>query len=501
DQLRGRPTRANFRTGHLTMCTMMPMRSVPHRVVCLLGIDDGVFPRGAHIDGDDILARRPLVGERDSRSEDRQLYLDAVLAAKERLVVVYSGADERTGAQRPPAVPLGELLDVLDRTAHTPAGRVRDRILVRHPLQPFDARNFTPGKLVSGSDSFSFDTSAYAGNRAVCADRQPRPPFLSSPLAAEQTQGVIALDALARFLEHPVKQFLRQRLGLSATEEGHKSEEAIPVDPDPLDKWAVGDRLLTAGLSGVTKDAAVRAEGLRGLLPPGALGTALIDPLVDDVTALLNYSAPLRVGNPEHHDVSIGLPSAVTLTGTVAAVYGDRVVRVVYSKLGPKHKLRAWVQLLALCAQTPDQAWEAVTAGRGKKGGVLASHLAGVSGADAVAHLNDLVEVYRAGMGIPLPLPPKAAAVYAAKRRDGVSVTVAETQAGKEWRTGSPMREIGEFDDADHQRVWEDVSLGTLLAVPADPSDTRWPDEPHRFGQLARAVWTPLLDAETAVSS
>ncbi len=149
DRLRGRPTRANFRTGHLTMCTMVPMRSVPHRVVCLLGLDDGVYPRGARIDGDDIVGRRPWIGERDPRSEDRQLFLDAILAAKERLVVLYSGADERTGAIRPPAVPLGELLDVLDQTASVADGLVRDRVLARHPLQPFDARNFVPGTIVT----------------------------------------------------------------------------------------------------------------------------------------------------------------------------------------------------------------------------------------------------------------------------------------------------------------------------------------------------------------
>ncbi len=83
DRLQGRPTRANFRTGELTMCSMVPMRSVPHRVVCLLGLDDGRFPRTAATDGDDALARDPCIGERDPRSEDRQLLLDALLAATE----------------------------------------------------------------------------------------------------------------------------------------------------------------------------------------------------------------------------------------------------------------------------------------------------------------------------------------------------------------------------------------------------------------------------------
>ena len=101
-RLRGRPTRSNFRTGTLTVCTMVPMRSVPHRVVCLVGLDDGVFPRVSTVDGDDVLARRPRTGERDLRSEDRQLFLDAITAATERLVITYTGRGEHTGAERPP---------------------------------------------------------------------------------------------------------------------------------------------------------------------------------------------------------------------------------------------------------------------------------------------------------------------------------------------------------------------------------------------------------------
>ena len=98
DRLRGRPSRVNFRTGHLTVCTLVPMRSVPHRVVCLLGLDDGAFPRHGAPDGDDIIERAPMVGDHDVRSEDRQLLLDALLAAGDHLVVTYSGRDERTNA-------------------------------------------------------------------------------------------------------------------------------------------------------------------------------------------------------------------------------------------------------------------------------------------------------------------------------------------------------------------------------------------------------------------
>ena len=81
ERLQGRPTRANFRTGHLTVCTLVPMRSVPHRVVCLVGLDDGAFPRRAPRDGDDLVRADAHVGDRDPRTEDRQMLLDALMAA------------------------------------------------------------------------------------------------------------------------------------------------------------------------------------------------------------------------------------------------------------------------------------------------------------------------------------------------------------------------------------------------------------------------------------
>ena len=117
ERLQGRPTRANFRTGHLTICTLVPMRSVPHRVVCLLGLDDEAFPRKAPRDGDDIMLADPHVGDRDPRPEDRQMLLDALMAASDRLIVTYAGNDVRTNTPRPPAVPVGELLDTIERTA------------------------------------------------------------------------------------------------------------------------------------------------------------------------------------------------------------------------------------------------------------------------------------------------------------------------------------------------------------------------------------------------
>ncbi len=185
DHLAGRPTRANFRAGSLTVCTMVPMRSVPHRVVCLLGLDDGVFPRQRTVDGDDVLARTPVTGERDVRSEDRQLLLDAIGAATEKLVVTYTGADPHSGQDRPPAVPLGELLDALDRTTEAP---VRADLVVKHPLQGFDLRNVEPGRLGTPTP-FTFDPQMLAAATVATGPRPAPPPFLVRPLAEPVAPG------------------------------------------------------------------------------------------------------------------------------------------------------------------------------------------------------------------------------------------------------------------------------------------------------------------------
>jgi exodeoxyribonuclease V gamma subunit len=492
ERLQGRPTRANFRTGHLTMCSMVPMRSVPHRVVFLLGLDDQAFPRNAYLDGDSVLARRPLVGERDARTEDRQLFLDAILAAEETLVMLYSGHDERTGASRPPAVPLGELLDVLDRTA---AGNVRGRVLVQHPLQPFDPRNFEPGRLVA-EQPFSFDPAAVEGARALVGGRVDRPEFVSSPLAPAQAVTTVALDELAAFLEHPVKAFLRQRLGLTFVSDDTESVDALSVELDGLTGWQIGNRLLQAGLAGEDYAASVAAEIARGDLPPGPLGKAALDPIVASVLALVDRSAGLRAGNPASIDVDVTLQSGVRLLGTVANVYGECAVRIEYSKLKPKHVLVGWLSALALVANDPRTPWRSMVAGRADRGGIAYSHVGGLTAEQATAELDSLVGLYLLGMTEPLPLTEQASSTYAERRDKGAPPSDATAKAEATWKkTSGAGSAYGEHADAAHLCVWGEAEFSALLAQPAEPAEAApgLEAEPHRFGTLARRLWQPLL--------
>ena len=475
-RLRGRPGRANFRTGTLTVATLVPMRSVPHRVVCLLGLDDGVFPRAGVDDGDDVLAREPLVGERDPRSEDRQLLLDAVGAATGHLVVVHSGADPRTGARRPPAVPVNELLDAVVATAGPDA---LDRVVVRHPLQPFDARNFTAGAL-GKPGQFSFDRVELAGSRAAATAKASPAPFLPGRLPAPDERAV-ALDDLVTFLEHPVKQFLRQRVGLPISDADDDAADALPVALDALQRWAVGDRLLRDRLAGLDLDRCRAAEWRRGALPPGALGHALLAEVLDDVEELVAASARFVTGEPESRDVDVTLQDGTRVVGTVGGVHGDTIVRVEFSKLAAKQRVRAWVRLVALTAAHPHRRWRAVTVGRGSRGGVAVATAGPLDAALACDVLADLVALRAEGLREPLPLPTGAAHVYARTLDGSGNPDDALAEATTTWCGGR----YPERDDALYARVFGPDAGAEVLTGPS------------RFPDLALRLWRPLLAAES----
>lgn len=492
-RLEGRATRANFRSGHLTFCTLMPMRSVPHRLVCLLGLDDGSFPRQTPRDGDNLLLAKPQPGDRDPRTEDRQLLLDALLATQEALIITYSGNDERTNAPLPPAVPVGELLDAIDATSRVApdatGARARDRVVVRHPLQAFDPRNF----LTTGSDParaadgpWSYDRAALAGARAYIAPRHEPPVFLPEPLPPAAGDELVTLDELVTFVQRPVRAFLRQRLGVSAQRDENEIEDALPIELDGLARWGVGQRLLDAIIAGIEPRAAALAEIARGTLPPGALGRPLLEQLWPDVQAI---AAAVRshgaAGDPRSEQTNVTLAHGLRITGTVSGVYGHTLLSASYSRLGPRQRLAAWVRLLALTAANPEIPFEAVTIGRGGPRGTIQvvripqlGNTPGVRAAAAVAELAPLAELRAEGLREPLPVPCRTAHAYAEAALQSGDDPVAA--ALKRWRSGwSGDRFVeGEENEPEHR-----LALAPELDL-------------ERLAELATTIWRPLLARE-----
>lgn len=483
--LAGRPTRANFRTGTLTVCTMVPMRSVPHRVVCLVGLDDGVFPRLGAVDGDDALARDPMTGERDIRSEDRQLLLDAIGAATETLVLTYTGANEYSGQARPPAVPLAELLDTLDITTSHP---VRDQIHITHPLQPFDIRNVTPGGVLPGHP-FTFDSTALIAARAAAGARAERPPFICGPLPAPDVTDV-ALTDLAAFFNHPIKGFFRA-LDYTLPWDVDGVSDDMPVEIDALEEWTVGDRLLADMLRGMTPADAQQAEWRRGTLPPGQLGWRRVSELRDRCAALAAETRGYRTDDSRAFDIDIDLGGGRRVTGTVSPVFGERLVSVTYSRLDAKHLLQSWIPLVALTAHDHQREWSAVCIGRARRGPQPLVRSLGRP-TDPLGVLRDLVAIYDAGRREPLPLPLKTSYAWAQARRDRDDP---ELQAGYRWRSGNFPGE--DADPAVERAFGKGIWLRHLMQPLRPGEETE--GETNRLGAYSARLWLPLLQAERGV--
>jgi exodeoxyribonuclease V gamma subunit len=474
-------------------------------VVALMGLDDGEFPRHPEPDGDDLLSADPVVGDRDARSEDRQLLLDALLAATDHLLITYCGRDERTNRERPPCAPVAELLDVVDATVSGGDGAAaRTALVVQHPLQPFDPRNFRAGEL-GRSDSWSFDAVFLDGARAALSPPLPARPD-DGPLAYVPDP-VLALEDLVSFVQHPARSFLRTRLSLRLGDWTEELDGRLPLELGPLDRWGVGDRLLEAVLSGVSMEAAVEVERRRGLLPPGSLADQILDSVRPGVVGLVaalerDGFAPGPTGAVH---VDIALPDGRRLFGAVPQVRDGTALQCVYSKLGPKHRLAAWVRFLALTADRPGDDPAALTVGRGDRAGLVASsYLAagGASGSDpglwALDRLVELVDLYDRGMTGPLPMACGTSARWAEGRRDRLDDEGLLSGAGGKWLPSGDIP--GERDDPEHVFVYGRFSDVRVLLEERPRPDEAGPgwaaDEPSRFGRVARRLWEPLLEHE-----
>ena len=424
-------------------------------------------------------------------------------AAREHLLITYTGNDERTNLPRPPAVPVGELLDVIERTVQCPDGPARDRVVVHHPLQPFDPRNFTTGKLVPGRP-WGFDPQALAGAQAMKRQRPDPTPFLAAPLPP-RNEPVVELDSLVRFVEHPIRALLRDRLGISVSEYFDEVADAMPVELDPLGEWAVGQRLLEGVLAGAELKVCMQAEIARGALPPGELARPALARIGAVVRQLAAAAGELTGGSPSSVDVNLALADGRTLAGTVTGVSGEVIRTISYSRVRPRDRLRAWVRLLALSAAHPERPLESVVIGRVRPGvrgaGVTVARILPLADAPdarrgtALEHLAVLVDLYDRGMREPLPLACEASAAYAQATANGDDGEAAGRGA---WETA--YRYEKEDRQPEHVLVYGEPIPFARLAAQAPRDDERgaaWDEAEHtRFGRYAMRLWRGLLAVE-----
>jgi exodeoxyribonuclease V gamma subunit len=191
---------------------------------------------------------------------------------------------------------------------------------------------------------------------------------------------------------------------------------------------------------------------------------------------------------PCAHDVAIDLGEGRSVTGTVNPLFDSRIVEVTYSRLAPKHKLQAWISLVALAAGNPSRDWSAVCVGRGSKDTIEVSGLSAPDAAPAV--LRDLLTLFDAGHREPLPLPLKTSYAWAERRFRGKEPA---QYARSKWETNN--FHDGESCERAHEKVWGFKAPFGVLLDPPRPGE-QVPGEDTRLGALAARLWLPMLAAE-----
>jgi exodeoxyribonuclease V gamma subunit len=349
---------------------------------------------------------------------------------------------------------------------------VRDTVVVKHPLQPFDTRNVIPGKLIP-DEPFTFDSTVLKAAKARSGHRAEKPPFISGLLPAPPADDVVLADLVA-FFRDPVKGFYRA-LDFTLPWEVDGVEDAMPVDINALEEWTVGDRMLADMLDGMAAEEAIHAEWRRGTLPPGQLGWRKATEIRDQSALLAETALAYRKAAADAVDVDIDLGGR-RLVGTVSPVFGDRLVSVTYSKPGGRQLLQSWIPLLALLAHDPGRDWAAVCVCRARKGTTPQLSTLRRPAEPAVDLLADLVAMYDEGRRGPLPLPTKTSYAWAeAVHTHGDP----ERSAGYRWKSD---RYPGDDAEPAHIRTWGE---GAWLKVLIDAG----------LDHYARRLWLPMLQA------
>lgn len=321
DALAAAPERQRFLMGGITFCGMVPQRAIPFDVVCVLGLDEGAFPRRPSDGGIDLMARLRRIGDRDVPGDDRYLFLETVMSARKRLHLSYLGQGVRDGKHRNPAAPLAELMAELDaRCGIAPDDDQAPRPWqVRHPLQPFDGRYFDS----SHPALFSF-SPAFAGMRGEGREALPRLRDGNLP-APEPLPEPLPLALLEGFFKDPAKALLKDHLQLSldALDDDARLAEDEPMETISRIHSVARTVFLQHVLPRKCGDPAWAWDRqppawvrLGGLLPLGAAGEAAWAKEADAVDALWRRADASgrfdtrgqRGGQAVRVDVSLALP-------------------------------------------------------------------------------------------------------------------------------------------------------------------------------------------------
>lgn len=452
-----------FLAGPVNICTLMPMRSIPFKVVCLLGMNDGVYPRQLAPLGFDLMSQKPKRGDRSRRDDDRYLFLEALISAQQKLYISYIGRSIQDNSERFPSVLVQELIDYIGQSHYLPGdealncdeseARVKAHLTCHHTRMPFDPQNYQPGNLQSYAREW-LPAASQAG-KAHSEFVQPLPFTLPE---------TVPLETLQRFWAHPVRAFFQMRLQVNFRTEDSEIPVTEPFILEGLSRYQINQQLLNVLVEQDDAERLFRRFRAAGDLPYGAFGEIFWETQCQEMQQLADRVIACRQpGQSMEIDLAC---NGVQITGWLPQVQPDGLLRWRPSLLSVAQGMQLWLEHLVYCA----------SGGNGESRLFLRKdgewRFPPLAAEQALHYLSQLIEGYREGMSAPLLVLPESGGAWLktcydaqndAMLDDDSTLQKARTKFLQAYEGNMMVR--GEGDDIWYQRLWRQLTPETMEAI------------------------------------
>lgn len=484
DRLEAAGFSGGFLTGGVTFCAMVPMRNIPFKIICLLGMNHQSFPREATKLSFDLIDRHPRRGDRSKRDDDRYLFLETILSARERLIIFHTGQSIRDNTCIPPSVVVSELLDYIDQgfflKSSSPGktrallkgwSPMRNHLVTEHPLQPF-----SPGYFTGADGAFSYSGENCRAAQSLTTQPESPRSFSSTsvPRTGDNFENIVISDLL-RFFRQPARFFVTKTLGIRLPEEEEKPDDTELFTLTGLTKYDVAQTLLESKMEISSLEDEYRGLLSSGKLPLGAVGQThyeLLAPVVGRFADRVARCLPDENKQQIPIDLSAG---DYRLTGQIDLWSSAGIFAYRYAELKGKDYLNIWLQHLILHVASPELPWENRLAGRKE-------WLRFTRPDQAAGLLTRLLDLFHEGLTRPLKFFPQTSLQYAKALHSGKSPQAALNSARAAWQ------------ETDFSRGEEGDPYFRLCFGKMDPLD-------EEFCTLAEAVYQPLLSHQFPLSN
>lgn len=342
-----------FMGGKVTFCAMLPMRSIPFRIICMVGMNDSIFPRTSSQPGFCLMKGKRLCGDRSLREEDRYLFLEALMSAEERIYISYTGQSSRDNSEIPPSVVVSELLDYI-KSCFSSVSRndAIDKILIKHHLQSFSPDYF---KIDGPSSLFSYSRSDCQALEARRTSGYIEIPFCSHPLPVPDSDIYkVDIRSLIRFFNNPAAQFLAFRLGVKLDRLESMVEERESFNFNSLDNYLLKQDAVSFIIEGGEGKELYPPTKAASKLPPLSSGFFAFQAAITEAEIFTNRVRPHLSEIMDPISVSIQL-GKYHISGQLAEIRSEHLLRFRSANLKAKDRLSIWIEHLILNIISPPQ--------------------------------------------------------------------------------------------------------------------------------------------------